>query len=305
MPEFSFTVDTAENGMRLDLLLIGFAGRNQLGVSRTSLQKLIEAGRVSISGAAQLKPHHKVKAGDTVSFDLDEPRRAGPEPEDIPLDVVYEDEDVAVVNKEQGIVVHPAPGNYEHTLVNALLKRFGTLSDVDPQRPGIVHRLDKDTSGLIVVAKNNLAHHDLTKQFSVHSIQRTYVALVRGVVEFDEDVIEMPIRRHPYKRTSMSVGFTDDAKYAKTRYRTLKRLKDASLLELKPFTGRTHQLRVHLSYIGHPILGDATYGRRTEFPRLALHALSIGFTHPRTGKLMEFSSALPPEFEEFVEKNKA
>lgn len=194
------------------------------------------------------------------------------------------------------MVVHPAPGNYQHTLVNALLYHFKTLSDVNPQRPGIVHRLDKDTSGLLVIAKNNFTHLGLAAQFAKHSIKRKYVALVKGKVEFDEDIIEMPIVRHPDKRKNMSVGFGKKAKYAKTYYRTLKRSDNFSILELHPFTGRTHQLRVHLAFLGHPILGDTKYGKNDAFSRLALHAQYIGFAHPRTGKFMEFESALPGEF---------
>jgi 23S rRNA pseudouridine1911/1915/1917 synthase len=168
-----------------------------------------------------------------------------------------------------------------------------------------VHRLDKDTSGLIVVAKNNAAHLHLAEQFAKHSIKRKYVALVSGRVEFDEDVIEMPIGRHPRERKNMAVGFGKNTKYAKTFYRTLKRQKDFSLLELAPFTGRTHQLRVHLAFLGHPILGDVKYGKKNTFSRLALHAQSIGFIHPRTGKFVEFSSEIPREFIDFLEKAKS
>ena len=199
--------------------------------------------------------------------------------------------------------MHPAPGNYEHTLVNALLHHFKNLSDINPQRPGIVHRLDKETSGLIVVAKNNSSHLTLAAQFAKHSIKRKYIALVRGRVEFDENVIEVPIGRHPLKRKNMAVSFKENAKQAKTRYRTLKRGEDFSLLELEPFTGRTHQLRVHLAFIGHPILGDSKYGPGNKFSRMALHAKYLGFLHPKTGKFMEFSSETPKEFKEFVIKN--
>ena len=191
--------------------------------------------------------------------------------------------------------MHPAPGNYEHTLVNALLCHFDKLSDINPQRPGIVHRLDKETSGLLVIAKNNAAHLSLSRQFAKHSVKRKYIALVKGTMEYDENVIDVPIGRHPYKRKKMSAGFGKNIRYAKTYYRTLKRMKDFSLLELEPFTGRTHQLRVHLAFLGHPILGDTKYGSNNEFIRLALHAKSIGFLHPRTGKFIEFSSDIPAE----------
>jgi 23S rRNA pseudouridine1911/1915/1917 synthase len=165
-----------------------------------------------------------------------------------------------------------------------------------------VHRLDKDTSGLLVIAKNNFSHLALGEQFAKHSIERKYLAIVKGRVEFDEDIIELPIGRHPIKRKDMSVGFGEKTKYAKTYYRTLKRSVGFSLLELKPFTGRTHQLRVHLSFLGHPILGDTKYGKNNKFKRLCLHAKSIGFIHPRTGKFMRFDSEVPREFKEFVKK---
>jgi 23S rRNA pseudouridine1911/1915/1917 synthase len=168
-----------------------------------------------------------------------------------------------------------------------------------------VHRLDKETSGLLVVAKNNFTHLALAKQFADHSIKRTYIALVKGKVEFDEDVVEAPIARHPVKRESMAVSFHKEARFAKTRYRTIKRTEEFSYLELEPFTGRTHQLRVHLAFLGHPILGDTKYGKNNEFSRLALHAETLGFRHPLTGKFKEFSCKIPKEFSDFIERNKA
>jgi 23S rRNA pseudouridine1911/1915/1917 synthase len=197
-------------------------------------------------------------------------------------------------------VVHPAPGNYAHTLVNALLYHFKNLSDINAQRPGIVHRLDKETSGLLVIAKNNQAHLGLSKQFSQHSIKRKYIALVKGKMEFDENIVDLPIGRHPHKRKEMSVGFGKNAKSARTYYRTLKRTEHFSLLELEPFTGRTHQLRVHLAFLGHPILGDTKYAKNNEFVRLALHAKYLGFMHPATGKFIEFFCDIPKEFTEFI-----
>ena len=196
------------------------------------------------------------------------------------------DEDVAVINKQHGLVVHPAPGNYEHTLVNALLHRFKKLSDINPARPGIVHRLDKETSGLLVIARNNSAHLNLAKQFAEHSIERRYVAVVSGKMEFDEHVIEASIGRHPFRRTNMSVSFNEKSKYARTHYKTLKRNDKFSLLELKPFTGRTHQLRVHMAFLKHPIMGDSKYGNKHNFSRLALHAKDLGFTHPGKEKFV-------------------
>ncbi|TBR15434.1 RluA family pseudouridine synthase, partial [bacterium] len=266
----------------------------------TSVQKAISGGKVLVNGKKIDKPNYKVKIDEDIQIIIEDKKANLIEGEDIPLKVVFEDTDLAVIDKQAGLVVHPAPGNYQHTLVNALLHRFGALSDINSLRPGIVHRLDKDTSGILVIAKNNVAHLNLAKQFAEHSIKRRYVALVNGRMEFDENVIEMPIGRHPHKRESMSVGFGKKTRYAKTYYHTVKRTPEFSLLELEPFTGRTHQLRVHLAFIGHPILGDMKYGKNNPFSRLALHAKYIGFIHPRTGKFVEFSSPTPPEFTDFI-----
>ncbi len=289
--------------MRLDLLLTDYALRNNLGLSRTNIQRLIREGKVFLNSKIVNKPHHKLNPLDTLQVFLPAQEKTEFLPEQIPLDIVYEDKDILVINKQTGLVVHPAPGNRAHTLVNALLGRSMELSDINKNRPGIVHRLDKETSGLLVIAKNNASHLKLVKQFAQHSIQRKYIAIVSGRVEFAEDVIEAPIGRHPLKRKNMAVSFTQNTKYAKTFYRTLKRSRDFTLLELAPFTGRTHQLRVHLAYLGHPILGDAKYGKKDSFLRLALHAQEIGFIHPSTGKLMHFTSKIPLEFQDFVKKN--
>jgi 23S rRNA pseudouridine1911/1915/1917 synthase len=300
MNEYIVKISSEEAGSRLDLCLLELSKRRGLGFSRTLIQKMIFSGKVALGDSVLAKPNYKVKAGEKIRVRLEDKRENLLEAEDIPLDIIYEDEDLAVINKQAGLVVHPAPGNYEHTLVNALLYRVRRLSDVNPARPGIVHRLDKGTSGILVVAKNNAAHHALAEQFTRHTIKRKYIALVKGKMEFDENIIELPIQRHPRKRKNMSVGFGKASKYAKTYYRTLRRENDFSLLELVPFTGRTHQLRVHLASLGHPILGDAKYGKNNEFARLALHAKSLGFLHPRTGQFLEFSCALPQEFERFL-----
>lgn len=289
--------------MRLDVFLTQFSNNNNLGLSRSFIKKLIQEGKILIPGGlGELKPHYKVKRDDTLKVIIEEKKPGILKAEDIALDIVYEDEDLAIINKPAGLVVHPAPGNYEHTLANALLYHFKNLSDINPQRPGIVHRLDKETSGLLVIAKNNATHLALTKQFAKHTIKRKYIAVVKGKMEFDENVIELPIGRHPVKRKNMSVGFGQNSKYAKTYYRTLKRTQDFSLLELEPFTGRTHQLRVHLAFLGHPILGDNKYGRNNEFKRLCLHAESLGFIHPRSGNFIEFSSDIPKELKGFMNK---
>ena len=299
---FSLQVPAHDSGKRLDVFLSEFSHAHHLGFSRTVIQKLILDGKVMLGDTALIKANYKVKVSDALLVRIEEKKESVLQAEEIPIEVVYEDKDLAVINKPRGLVVHPAPGNYEHTLVNALLARFKSLSDVNPGRPGIVHRLDKETSGLLVIAKNNDAHLALSAQFAQHTIKKKYVALVKGRVEFDENVIEVPIGRHPVKRKEMAVSFSENTKYAKTFYRTLRRAKEFSLLELEPFTGRTHQLRVHLSFIGHPILGDTKYGKNNQFCRLALHAQSLGFTHPRTGKFMEFTSKMPEEFNSILKK---
>ncbi len=290
-------------GLRLDLLLADYSNQQELGLSRTAVQKLITDAQVFIDDVLVNRPHVKVKAGQRVRIIIPQKQDSTALAEEIALDVVYEDSDLAVINKPSGLVVHPAPGNLKHTLVNALLARFETLSDINRARQGIVHRLDKETSGLLVIAKNNSSHLKLAEQFASHTIARTYVAIVSGVVEFDENIIEVPIGRHPVQRQKMAVSYNEDSKSAKTHYRTLKRGRDFSLLELKPFTGRTHQLRVHLAFLGHPILGDEKYGKRNDFSRLALHAKSLGFLHPRTNKFLQFDSQLPEEFNDFIKKN--
>jgi 23S rRNA pseudouridine1911/1915/1917 synthase len=303
MEKLLLQVNLPEAKMRLDLFLADYALRNNLGLSRTNIQKLIRDGKVFLNSKTVNKPHHKLSALDALQVFFPDKEKTEFLPEKIPLDIVYEDKDILVINKQTDLVVHPAPGNRQHTLVNALLGRATELSDINKNRPGIVHRLDKETSGLLVIAKNNASHLKLVKQFAQHSIQRKYIAIVSGRVEFDEDVIEAPIGRHPLKRKNMAVSFTQNTKYAKTAYKTLKRSKDFSLLELAPFTGRTHQLRVHLAYLGHAILGDFKYGVKDNFSRLALHAKEIGFLHPRTGKLVHFTSKIPVEFQEFIKKN--
>ncbi|MCX5707280.1 MAG: RluA family pseudouridine synthase [Candidatus Omnitrophica bacterium] len=305
MSEYRLKVSCEENGRRLDLFLFDSLNKERPGLSRTSIKKIIQEGRVVSENFRSPKPHQKVKAGDRIRVVIEDKEPSLLKPEEISLDVVYEDDDLAVINKPVGLVVHPAAGNQEHTLVNALLHRFKNLSGINPLRPGIVHRLDKETSGLLVIAKNNPSHLNLAAQFAKHTIKRKYIAIVKGKVEFDQDVIEAPIARHTFKRKNMAVSFLGNAKYAKTHYRTLKRFADFSLLELEPFTGRTHQLRVHLDFIGHPILGDNKYGRNNEFKRLCLHAKYIGFIHPASGKFIEFDSAVPKEFGALLKHKKS
>jgi 23S rRNA pseudouridine1911/1915/1917 synthase len=303
MPKISITVEPQDEDTRLDVYLTRLPEIEQAGISRTHIQALLSGSGALVNGKAVTKTNYKLKGGDFVVFEYEEKKAQELNPEDIPLEVLYEDEYLAIIDKPSGLVVHPAPGNPEHTLVNALLNRFGKLSTVSPQRPGIVHRLDKETSGVMVVARTNKAHRGLAVQFADHTIKRRYVALVKGRTEYEENVIEMSIGRHPVKREQMAVGFATNTRYAKTLYRTLMRGPDYSYLELEPFTGRTHQLRVHLAFIGHPILGDVKYGKHNPFSRLALHAKVLGFTHPVTGKYLEFLSPVPGVFTDHIKGN--
>ncbi|MDD5237078.1 MAG: RluA family pseudouridine synthase [Candidatus Omnitrophica bacterium] len=295
MKEYKLKVSEQDSGKRLDAYILESCRKHELEFSRTHIQKLIRQGYVAIN-EKKLTPNYKVKTGELINLSLEEKKPFPIKAEKIPLDIVYEDDDVIVVNKPIGLVVHPAAGNLEHTLVQALLFHSSRLSDVNPERPGIVHRLDKDTSGLLLVARTNDAHQKLVKQFSKHTVKRRYVALVKGRVEFDEGSIDLPIGRHRINREKMSVSFLPEAKDAVTHYRTLKRGRDYSLLELTPYTGRTHQLRVHLASLGHPICGDKKYGKTDTFKRLMLHARYIGFIHPKSKKFLEFSTDIPQEF---------
>ncbi|MBM3243219.1 MAG: RluA family pseudouridine synthase [Candidatus Omnitrophica bacterium] len=296
MKKYSFKVQPQDSGLRLDMLLANFSKAKSLGLSRTFIKSLIHDGVVFVDQSKAVSAHRKVKEGEVVEFSFKEREAEHIEAEDIKLDIIYEDDSLAVINKPAGLVVHPAPGNYEHTLVNALKHAFKELSDINPGRPGIVHRLDKDTSGLLIIAKRNDAHLEISRQFSNHTIEKEYIAIVKGRMEFDEGLIEAPIARHIFKRKNMAVNFSDSARDAKTYYKTIKRYNDASLLSLKPLTGRTHQLRVHLDFIGHPILGDVKYGKNNKFIRLALHAKRIKFIHPNTGEPIELTAPTPEEF---------
>lgn len=276
---------------RLDVFL---SERIKEGCSRTFIKQLILSRGVMVN-KAYVKPHYKVNAGDSIRVVLPERSPAEIIPQRIELKIIYEDDDIMVIDKPSGLTVHPGAGRSSGTLVNALAAYTRNLSSINPERPGIVHRLDKDTSGLMVLAKNNAAHLNLAKQFSRHTVKKKYAALVRGRVEFDEGLIDLPIGRHRRDFRRRSVSFVH-SKPALTSYRVLKRLAGTTLLELVPETGRTHQLRVHLAHIGHPILGDVKYGRGADFGRLALHARELGFMHPKSGKFVSFVSDLPQEF---------
>ena len=295
MENYTLKATEQDSSARLDVFLFKYL--QDIG-SRSFIQKLIISGKVCINNNQIIKPHHKVKPGDEISIEVT-PQKYDTNvlPENIPLDIVFEDEDLLVINKPINMVVHPAPGNYSGTLVNALLFHYENLSDVNhPLRPGIVHRLDKDTSGLLVVAKNNYTHIGLAKQFQKHTIERKYIAIVKGVVQFNEDIIELPLGRDSRNREKIAVNFFN-ARDAKTKYKVIKRFENATLLELTPFTGRTHQLRVHLAHLGHPILGDLKYGGGKS-GRMCLHAKSIAFLHPKKKELMKFDSQVPFNLEE-------
>lgn len=275
-------------------------------MSRSSLSKLIEQGDVTINGTVITEKKTKVKAGDEVVIVLPEPEVLDVLPEDIPIDIVYEDSDVLVVNKPKGMVVHPGAGNYTGTLVNAVMYHCGdSLSSINGViRPGIVHRIDKDTSGLLVIAKNDNAHKALADQFAEHSMTRAYQAIVYNNFADDEGFVEAPIGRDPKDRLRQAV--TDrNSKYAYTSYRVLERFGRYTHVECVLKTGRTHQIRVHMAYIKHPLLGDDVYGpKKNSFGAQGqvLHAKTLGFIHPSTGEYMEFDSELPDDFKAILEK---
>lgn len=267
-------------------------------LTRSKIQKLIKDGAVALNGKA-CKASSAVCAGDSIRILV--PETDGdrlPEPENIPLDVVYEDDDLAVINKPKGMVVHPAPGNPSGTLVNALLYRFQTLSGAGGEiRPGIVHRIDRMTSGLLVVAKNDFAHEALARQFAEHTAHREYLCLVHGNLKEDSGTVDAPIGRHKTDRKRMAV--TEDGRRAVTHWHVLERFGTETLLDVRLETGRTHQIRVHMAYIKHPILGDEVYG--SPAPKLglngqALHGYRLTFSHPRTGETMSFTAPLPDDF---------
>ncbi|MCL1999286.1 MAG: RluA family pseudouridine synthase [Turicibacter sp.] len=270
-----------------------------LRLSRNNVQNHIQSGNILVNGLCVQK-RYLLKAGDTIICNIPEPEPYRADPEDIPLEIVYEDSDIIVINKRQGMVVHPAPGNYTGTLVNALLHYCDDLSGVNGiMRPGIVHRLDKHTSGLIIVAKNDFAHHNLSEQLQTHSIQRTYYAIVCGVIKRDELEINLSIGRHSVDRKKMAVS--DRGKSAITLVSVLRRYKAHSLLKVNLKTGRTHQIRVHLAHMGYPILNDPIYNHRGGEAQI-LHAKSLSFCHPRTLQQTTLNTPLPPYFIDVLRK---
>lgn len=276
-------------------------------VTRSWLQKLIEAGNVSVEGREKLAKNYKLRAGDRLTVELPEPETLDVLPENIPLDIVYEDKYLLVVNKPSGMVVHPAVGNHTGTLVNAVMFHCGDqLSSINGVvRPGIVHRIDKDTSGLLVIAKTDAAHRGLAEQFAVHSIKRAYRAVVYNNIKEDDGRVDAPIGRNPKDRLKMAVVSADKGRRAVTNYHVIERSGKFTYVECRLETGRTHQIRVHMAYIGHPLLGDPLYGPRKGMSGVTgqvLHAKELGFVHPITGEYMEFDSELPSEFVKALKK---
>ncbi len=280
-------------GTRLDV----FISQRQPQLSRTYAQKLISQGYISVNGTAA-KPGLKLESGDVVSISMPPPEADRIVAEDIPLDIVYQDKDLLVIDKPAGMIVHPAPGNPRHTLANAVLPYFLELpTSGDAKRPGIVHRLDKDTSGLIIVAKNRPALNNLAAQFKSHSVLKVYLVLVKGKLSPLNGFIEAPIGRHPNHRQRMAVVYK--GREARTEYKVVKHINSYSLLEVRLETGRTHQIRVHLAAIGYPVVGDATYGVKSALlARQFVHAHRLGFKLPSGGAYKEFTSELPPDLEQ-------
>lgn len=296
------TVAEEMSGKRLDSVLAGMMPE----YSRSFIQKLFENGSITVGGDPCSEKKRKAAAGDIVEITIPQPERLEVEAEDIPLDIVYEDDELLVVDKPAGMVVHPAPGNHSGTLVNALMYHCGdALSSINGViRPGIVHRIDKDTSGLLMVAKTDRAHNALSAQLAEHSITRRYKAIVYSNIKEDEGTVDKPIGRDPGNRLRNAVVYTN-SKNAVTHYRVLERFGGFTLVEAVLETGRTHQIRVHMAYIRHPLLGDTLYGPAKNIygaKRQMLHAGVLGFVHPVTGEYMEFNSPLPQDFEDVLAK---
>lgn len=301
MEQKKICVPESASGQRIDKFLSDFLD----GQSRSYLQKLVKEGRVFVQGKS-VKANYRIAEGEEIRLEIPELEEPDILPENIPLDIIYEDDDLLVVNKPKGMVVHPSAGHYSGTLVNALLYHCaGNLSGINGVlRPGIVHRIDMDTTGSLVVCKNDFSHNSLAEQLKIHSISRRYRAIVHGVLKEDEGTLEAPIGRHPVDRKKMAVNYKN-GKEAVTHYRVLEHFRQYTYIECRLETGRTHQIRVHMASIGYPLLGDAVYGpSRCPFKLQGqtLHAQVLGFLHPRTGAYMEFEAPLPEYFSELLRK---
>ncbi len=270
--------------------------------TRSQIQMMIEEGLVLVNDKV-IKSNYKLKINDEITVSIKEPELTDIEPQDIPLDVIYEDSDIIVINKPSGMVVHPALGNYKDTLVNALLYHCKDLSGINGKiRAGIVHRIDKDTSGLLVACKNDLAHKNLSEQFMEHKVNKIYYCLVNGVIPHNMGLIDAPIGRDPQSRQQMAV--VENGKEARTHFKVLERFEKNTLVEVKLETGRTHQIRVHMKYIGYPLVGDPVYGVRKVVGENGqfLHAKKLEFYHPRTNEFMSFETELPDDFTQLIKE---
>ena len=301
MEILNYMVSDGQSGIRIDRYL----SEKTEELSRSYIQKLLKEQKIKVN-AAPVKANYKVQENDDISVEVPDMEEPDILPEDIPLDILYEDEDVLIVNKPKGMVVHPAAGHYQGTLVNAVMAHCGdSLSGINGvMRPGIVHRIDKDTTGALLVCKNDTAHRDLAEQLKCHSIRRRYRAVVQGNLKEDEGTIEGPIGRHPTDRKKMAINYKN-GKDAVTHYKVLERFGQATYVECRLETGRTHQIRVHMASIGHPLLGDTVYGSSKNPYHLegqALHAMILGFVHPRTCEYMEFTAPLPEYFVKLLSK---
>ena len=302
MTAYTLTTELCDEGLRLDR----FLSEELEDHSRSFLQKLIKEGLVTVDGKP-VKANYRLSAGQQVSVQVREPEEVNIEPQEMPLDILYEDGDVCIVNKPKGMVVHPAAGHYRDTLVNGIMYHCqDSLSGINGSlRPGIVHRIDKDTTGALIICKNDKAHSCIAEQLKEHSITRRYRAIVIGNLSEDEGTVDAPIGRHPTQRKKMAVNRIN-GKRAVTHYRVLERFRGYTYIECQLATGRTHQIRVHMASIGHPLLGDTVYGpAKQAYPLLegqTLHAMVIGFVHPTTGAYMEFEAPLPAYFAELLQK---
>ena len=300
MKEF-FTVEN-QDGERIDRYL----SEELEDRSRSYIQKLIKENHVTVN-QKPVKANYRLSLGDRVEIDLPEAKEPDIKPEDIPLDILYEDKDIIIVNKPKQMVVHPAPGHYSQTLVNALMYHCGfELSGINgTMRPGIVHRIDMDTTGSLVACKNDMAHQSLSKQLKEHSIRRIYVAIVHGNIKEEDGTVNAPIGRHPTERKKMSIH-SRNGREAITHYQVLERFGNYTYIQCELETGRTHQIRVHMASLGHPLLGDMVYGpKKCPFPHLqgqTLHARTLGIIHPRTGEYLEVNAPLPAYFIELLDK---
>ncbi|WP_107942250.1 RluA family pseudouridine synthase [Metasolibacillus fluoroglycofenilyticus] len=296
MTVVKYTIEAERAGERIDKALAHI----QTEWSRTQISNWLTDGVIKVNGA-EVKAKYKVREGDIIEVDVPEPEQLEVVAENLALDIVYEDADVVVVNKPKGMVVHPAPGHMSGTLVNGLMHHCKDLSGINGVlRPGIVHRIDKDTSGLLMVAKNDTAHESLVNQLVAKSVTRKYTALVHGHIAHDKGTIDAPIGRDTKDRQKQAV--VDNGKHAVTHFQVIERLGDYTLVECRLETGRTHQIRVHMQYIGFPLVGDPKYGpkKTIDFNGQVLHAGVLGFVHPATGEYLEFSAALPKDFEQLL-----